>query len=675
MTALLSFTLAGLLVAVGAGAATWTLGPGGRLDRTLALVTLAISQIVVSMLIAGALLSELTRASVLVANAVIAGLLVLFATWRNGGRVPLPKLPTASGVRAAAARLPALVRAHPWCAVLVALAGAELVWRAFAGYVLPPYGYDALWYHLTSVGGWLQNGAIDLSPFNFRSNTFPANGELTFAWVALFLRSDAWVNVVQLGFAVAGSLAVGGIARTVGLSRASAVAAAALFFLTPTVLTQATTNFVDDIFTSTFLLSLHFLFRYMAGPPPANMAAATPLVPVATAAGTETRGHRDAGAWPLLLLAGLGAGLAFGAKGTGLIYCGVAVIALAINLALRLRRGLLSWRGLTGLLAVFCVPLLIVGSYWYARSWVHYGNPIYPAEVRVLGHQVFAGPQTIADISEGRFSNRSWITQVPRSWGHDLAPWAHGEEYYRFDQRSGGFGPPFTYLALPALIALAVISLWRNRRLLNLLVPVAAIFLLQPNKWWSRHTLIVAAVGIVALVYFTERWGDRPAGRALRLAVLPLLAVSLWFSTARVELGEAPHLTYALGDGRQRIADNYYWAPKVASLIGSTDARSVDRVLSMPAYAFLNGLPDNAGIGVEVDATPFYSPFYGTHYQNRVYALRGAQGPHLRSIVAADAINYLFLRRGSSLDRRAHADFSGLQTIFADPNVRIYRVG
>ena len=175
--------------------------------------------------------------------------------------------------------------------------------------------------------------------------------------------------------------------------------------------------------------------------------------------------------------------------------------------------------------------------------------------------------------------------------------------------------------------------------------------------------------------YFTERWGDRPAGRALRLAVLPVLAVSLWFSTARIELGEAPHLTYALGDRRHRIADNYYWAPKVASLISSTDARSVDRVLSMPAYAFLNGVPDNAGIGVEVDATPFYSPFYGTHYQNRVYALRGAEGPHLRSTVQADAIDYLFLRRGSSLDRRARQDFSGLQTIFSDPNIRVYRLG
>jgi hypothetical protein len=525
MVAFLSFTLAGLLVLAGAGAATWALAPGGRLHRTLALLTLAITQVVVSMLIAGALLSELTRAAVLVVNAVIAALLVLVASWRNGGRLPLPKLPSRAAVRAGALRLPGLVRDHPWCAFLVAVAGAELVWRAFAGYLLPPYGYDALWYHLTSVGGWLQDGKIGFSPFNFRSNTFPANGELTFAWVALFLRSNTWVDVVQLLFAAAGSLAVAGIARTVGLRRGSAIAAGALFFLTPTVLTQATTDFVDVVFTSTFLLSLHFLFRYMAGPPPADLTAGTPLVPAAPA-GSETTGRRDRDGWSLLVLAGLAAGLNFGSKGTGLVYCGVAVIALAINLALRRRRGSLSRGCLAGLLAVFLIPLVAVGSYWYARNWVHYGNPIYPAEVRVLGHQVFAGPKTISDISGGRFSDRPWVTQVPRSWGHDLAPWAHGEEYYRFDQRSGGFGPPFTYLELPALIALAVIALRRDRRLLNLVVPIAAIFLLQPDKWWSRHTLMLPAVGAVALLYFVERWDGRWAGRALCLATLPLLVSS-----------------------------------------------------------------------------------------------------------------------------------------------------
>jgi hypothetical protein len=651
----LSFALADLLVLIGAGAATWALAPGGRLDRTLALVTLGITQVVVSMLVPGALLSELTRAAVLVTNAVIAVLLVLLATWRNGGRLPMPKLPAAGAVRAGARRVPGLVRAHPWCAFLVALAGAEFVWRAFAGYLLPPYGYDALWYHLTSVSGWLQDGKIGLSPFDFRSRNFPANGELTFAWVALFLRSDTWVNVVQLLFAAAGSLAVAGIARTVGLRRASAIAAGALFFLTPTVLTQATTDYVDVIFASTFLLSLHFLFRYLAGPPPADLSSTTPLI----------RAENHAGVGSTLLLAGLAAGFALGAKRTGAVDCGVAVGALAITLALRRGNGSLSWRGLTARLAIFVIPLVVVGSYWSARNWAHYGDPVYPAEVTVLGHQLFAGPKTASEVYGSEPTAHPWFIQTPLSWWHDVAPWTHdkADEYYRFDQRPGGLGATFTVLELPALVLLAIIALRRDRRLLNLLVPVVVIFLLQPNKWWSRHTLLLAAIGAVALVYFAERWAGRPIGNGLRLATLPLLAISLWFSTAGIEIG-----------GGMFGGPPYLWAPKVVSLVDSPPARSPAWVLGMPAYSFLDSAPRGSRIGVGIGATPFYSPLYGSHYQNRVYALRASEASQLGSTVTADRIDYLFLRRGSPLDRRAREDFSGLRTIYADAHVRVYRL-
>src|SRR5436190_2586709 len=134
MIALLSFTLAGLLVLAGAAAATAALPPSGRLDRTLAFATVAISQVVVSTLVVGALIAELNRAAIVVSQAVIAALLVLLAIWRNGGRLPLPRLPASREVGRAVRSLPALVRAHPWVSALVAIAGAELLWRAFAAY-------------------------------------------------------------------------------------------------------------------------------------------------------------------------------------------------------------------------------------------------------------------------------------------------------------------------------------------------------------------------------------------------------------------------------------------------------------------------------------------------------------------------------------------------------------
>src|SRR5436190_15120373 len=147
MTAFLSFALADLLVVVGGLAATSALGLGGRLDRALAFLTVMTAQVVVSMLIAGGLLSTLTRGVVLAVNVAIAGLLVAVAIQRNEGRLPLPRLAGDAGARSAIRQLPKLVRGHPWCSIIVGLAGAELLWRALLVYLLPPYGYDALWYH------------------------------------------------------------------------------------------------------------------------------------------------------------------------------------------------------------------------------------------------------------------------------------------------------------------------------------------------------------------------------------------------------------------------------------------------------------------------------------------------------------------------------------------------
>jgi hypothetical protein len=433
------------------------------------------------------------------------------------------------------------------------------------------------------------------------------------------------------------------------------------------------------------LLSLHFLFRYMAGPSPGDLSARTPLV----------RAEGEAGAGSTILLAGLAAGLAFGMKRTGLVYCSVAVIALGVNLALRRRGGLLSWGGLTARLAVFLIPLVVVGSYWYARNWVHYGNPVYPSHVHLLGHEVFGNPpapgaiylgeagpqpsliqsllgqhvvegsQEMGAIHVGEASAQPWFVHTSLSWWHDVAPWTHPEDYYRADQRSGGLGAPYTLLELPALLALAIVSLRRDRRLLNLLVPVAVMFLIQPDKWWSRHTLILAALGAVALLYVAERWAHRWAGRAIRVAIFPALAITLWFSTAAFELG----------GGFENTGPPLFWAPKVVTLIRNTDARSLDRVLHMPAYGFLPGVPPGSGIGVDTSATFFYSPFYGSYYSNRVYALSEPSAPTLPETVFVNRIRYLFLRRGSSLDRRARADLPGLRTLFEDRYVRVYRLG
>src|SRR5262249_28297352 len=142
---------------------------------------------------------------------------------------------------------------HTWAVVLVGMSVAVAAYLVIAIYALPSATWDALTYHLTAVGAWFRSNHILLTPLTVKANTNPMNGELTFLWVQALARSDLLIELPQLVFAFIGALAVGAIARTVGVSRGGAVVAAALYFLTPTVVGQATTNYVDLVLPGLYL--------------------------------------------------------------------------------------------------------------------------------------------------------------------------------------------------------------------------------------------------------------------------------------------------------------------------------------------------------------------------------------------------------------------------------------
>ena len=104
---------------------------------------------------------------------------------------------------------------------IVALAALALAWQLLVALVLPPFAFDALTYHLTIVATWLQQDNLDPTPLSLCCSHYPANAELMFTWPVLFEGSDALVDTVQIGFAVLGSLATAGIARSAGLGRAA----------------------------------------------------------------------------------------------------------------------------------------------------------------------------------------------------------------------------------------------------------------------------------------------------------------------------------------------------------------------------------------------------------------------------------------------------------------------
>ncbi len=638
MTGPVTFLAATACVAAGAALGVSTLRLPSRLDRAIAWGVAAGAIVVSTLLLAGAVFDRLTPWFVLTLSATQAATFALLWLAR-GNRFSLPSAP----------RLGPLVdelAADRWLTVLVLLAAGQVVWRVVIAYLMPPYAPDALWYHLTTVAGWLQERRIGPSPFTIWSTVYPFNGELLFAWPALLLHSDTLVDLVQLPFAVLAALAVAGIGRTVGLSHRGAAAAGCLFFLAPVVLSQTTANYNDVIFISFFLSGFHFVFRFLHG------------------LSTDDPGS----SYAYLLLGGAAAGLALGTKWLGIVYVGVLTLWLVGHLIVaRLVRATPAAYVAVALL-VFVAPLLALGAYHYVTTWIRFGGPLYPVRVSVLGTELFAGRPPECFLTQPR-SDGAWWREVWGQWNRDFFFLVHPRFHaYSYDDRTSGLGPLWSYLGIP-LVAVFALRLWRRNRfvLLNLLVPIAIMFALQPYRWWSRFTMIVIALGVIAIVAIVEALRGRRAA-ALKAAVLVCVALGVAFPILKI--------------------DGEYWAHEVlATARVPADERTVGRI-ALPAYRWVDRAPRGSRIGVDTagvyfGGAPFVFayPLFGKEFEHRVYPLPQTSEAVFARAVSKRRVSFVFVGRGRPIDRwmeRAyHAGcarriYDGL--LYSGNPVRAYRV-
>jgi hypothetical protein len=504
------------------------------------------------------------------------------------------------------------VRAHPWAAALVLMAAVALAWELLVALVLPPYAYDALTYHLTTVASWVRGGNLHAPALSLCCAWYPDNAELVFAWPVLLLGSDALVGCVQVGFAVLGGLAVAGLARSAGLRPSAAAIAASAFLVTPIVLTQAPTEYADVLSAALVLAALHALVRFAI-----------------------------TGGVSRLLVAGLAAGVVLGTKGTGIVWgCTLVVCGLVITVVRSRRTGLSGRRPGTasrraGIAAVgFVAATLCLGSYWYARNWVDQGNPLYPFRVTVAGVSLWAGPfdvhSVLTEPSAG--AGKPWPVSVIDSWASDLPFWRQGT--YDYQQRRGGLGPLFAWLGLPLLVPIAIVLARRRDPVLIALILIAFVFVVQPYKWWSRFTIPLAAAGALA-VAAAIAWAPRPWMRTVIAAASVLLALA--------GVGLSAHAVNPAGRAK---------SISVGRVLGLIPARmSEDTIgkLFFPEYRFLERVPARATIVVDLaaPAVRFTYPLFGPRLTRAVLPA-GAGPPPAGAWIVTGA--------GRPLDRKLEQD-------------------
>lgn len=610
---MLTFLFANLLILVSSAAVAAQFNLQRVIDRMLVFFTAAVTQIIVTLLIGGVWLQQLRPLPILLLNLGVTAITV--GSYMKGKGSPKVRALTMWS-----SQFWGELKAHPWALLLSVFVGGELVWLTSLTYLFPVFDYDGLAYHLVAVASWIQQGSIHVTPYLYWSNVYPQNVELIFTWLMLFTRTDTWIEFGQLGFALGGMGAVIGLARIAGMSRPAAMAAGSLYFLTPIVLVQARTAYVDVSFASMFLIAFYFVIQFVK----------------------QNR-------LPYLGFAGIASGLTLGMKSSGLAYVGILGLIVVGFI------GWKTWRRETrlphglGIVALFGLPILLLGTFWYLRTWVTYGNPLYPFTVTVLGHSLFPGLGPVHEMimlpnTPPELRGKVWWHQIFLSWWNEPIR-------YRYDQGMGGFGPQWTFIEFPALLIFIVHAIRQRRDLLLLTLPLVLAFLIQPANWWSRYTITIVAVGAIALVYLLDRLKSRGTRAALWGLTSLTVLVSMYYSL--------PHLILP-----PRVA---FEAAKL-----SADERTIGN-LFFKEFRWVDMLQPGARIAF-TGTHPFTYPLFGSKLQHEVIPLETPYEEEFMRLLHASSPSHLFTRVDTDYDRWAQQRPGIFRTVDTVSNFRAYKL-
>jgi hypothetical protein len=585
------------------------------IDLAVAASVLAATQIVLTLLFVGVVLRSLELASVLIVTAVVSGTALVVARPRRRGR------PT---VRTMAKRAAAACRSHPLAAVLAVVAGIALAWRLVLALFIPPYGYDALAYHLMSVVYWLQVDRVTTSPLNLCCAYYPQNGELQATWPAVLGGRLEFVDLVQIAWAIAGAFAVAGIARAARLRSPGPWIAASLFLVTPVLLAQANTSYVDLTFTAEAVCALYLVLRFL-----------------------ETQGRAR---WFLLGCAGAATALCLGTKAEGVVFTVGIGLPLLVRALLRPRW---TWPRVGLETAVFGLPIAVLGASWYIRSWISKGNPFHPMYVAVAGKVVFNGRNHLSGPPPD-LVHHSAPVQTLLSWYSDLHFWT--KNGYPHGGALGGLGPVWSYFGAILTIAFAVYA-WRRQRTIFwfFLVPMGILFVFQPDRWSARYTMTLAAVGAVSVAWaLSTAWRPVQLRFALGLATLALAIGGAWIAS-------------------REILPGWRFQPIQARTILSDIAhgrRTVGQVFDSD-YAWVDHIRSGSRIAIDVTTVHLNAPFAGVRFQNQLQIL--PRQADLEAFVRAHHSDYVVTIYHSHYNKQAE-DMPGMFKSLGGRRVRAYRV-
>jgi len=244
----------------------------------------------------------------------------------------------------------------------------------FLVWVLPPFVWDSLTYHLTRVAQWVQDQRISIFDTPVDRIYTPANYEVFAAWFTVFIHHDVVVEAAGLPAYFLAGLSVYAIARSLEISQWASLLGAIAYLSTPALLLAVTGTKNDPMMAALYLMAVALIIDLLSGRVTAPRSG-------------------YAGRVLSLVLVLL---LAVGTK-PYIMHLSVGLLVIVGGILLQDKRAGHWYRDKSKsitdywsssihiriMVMILLVSGLFLGAYWYLRNWLLMGNPFYPYGISI----------------------------------------------------------------------------------------------------------------------------------------------------------------------------------------------------------------------------------------------------------------------------------------------------
>lgn len=385
---------------------------------------------------------------------------------------------------------------------------ALFVFISISVFILPPNSWDDYHYHLGFVGDAFQTGAIRYFPYtHLYTISFPHNIELLYLWTVEITGSDYFVEFVNIGFLLNALLVTYLLSRNFGVRKNISFVSSLLLIMCPIIFVLQNTTKVDLNSGIILVDAIYFFIRSM-----------------------DTFRENKSKSRLYSFMSAVSVGIVFGSKSSAAVPL-VIFVSLSLFWAIMNHRMVKKYvnqlkKYVFHFLLTLALSCILLGAFWYVRSWKVFDNPLYPLDTEI-GPIHFPGPWRDLDFTKGleQMSNLSFIGRLRYVWQEQEDWWGI---FYTGDSKQSGTGPIWYILLLPSLFCCGVLAVWRmNYKLMYFLAFPLILFVVIPGSWVAVYSSFLLLFGVVSFAFVVNESQSFPlAYMCIRLIMLFLVLFS-----------------------------------------------------------------------------------------------------------------------------------------------------